>query len=193
MRKERLEPPVDLLAIQPFDLDAHQRIQHGIADDDIEEQARGGVRAVNLGLARCGPFGEQLDQFLQRRHMKIEVNLHREFMIAQTFGYQHPHQGNGVRRFHQFALAMRITLQDFDARQSPGRVLIKRPQHGFVAPASRDRAKQPLLVAEQFIEGRQRTARALDDFGKAGAFIALFKEQRFGRVENGFLPPFAWS
>src|SRR3546814_1335914 len=81
-------------------------------------------------------------------------------MVAQTFGYQHPHQREGVRRFHQLFLAMRITLQDFDARQPPRRIVVERPEHHFVAPARRDRAKQSLFVAEQFIKRRERAARA---------------------------------
>src|SRR3546814_9900712 len=80
------------------------------------------------------------------------VDLHREFMVAQTFGYQHPHQREGVRRFHQLFLAMRITLQDFDARQPPRRIVVERPEHHFVAPARRDRAKQSLRSEEHTSE-----------------------------------------
>jgi hypothetical protein len=71
------------------------------------------------------------------------------------------------------------------------RFAVERPEHGFVAPARRDRMEQPLLVAEQFIERRERAARAFHDFGEACAFIALFEEQGLGRIENGALPPLA--
>src|SRR3546814_16054702 len=91
MRQERLEPPVDLFAVEPFDLDPHQGVQHRIADDDVEKQACGGVGAVDLRLARCRPFGEQVDKFLHSGHVKVEVDLHSDFMVAKTFGYQHPH------------------------------------------------------------------------------------------------------
>src|SRR3546814_19253345 len=87
---------------------------------------------------------------------------------------------------------MRITLQYFDARQPPRRIVVERPELHFVAPARRDRAKQSLFVDEQFIKRRERAARAFDDFGKAGAFIALFEKQRLGRVPNRALPPLAW-
>src|SRR3546814_15726733 len=61
MRQERLEPPVDLFAVEPFDLDPHQGVQHRIADDDVEKQECGGVGAVDLRLARSRPFGQRGD------------------------------------------------------------------------------------------------------------------------------------
>src|SRR3546814_18805365 len=80
-----------------------------VCSSDLK-QSCGGVGAVDLRLARCRPFGEQVDQFLHSGHVKVEVDLHREFMVAQTFGYQHPHQREGVRRFHQLFLADRKSV-----------------------------------------------------------------------------------